>query len=93
VIVVMGGRGSGTCSGLKEMWFDHLLLIADAFVQVVFIAMLWTFSMREVAYGALQLSAWLDVSLLRHHCRMKDWRYSQAAGQVCYLSFMVDCVA
>jgi hypothetical protein len=63
---------------LKEARFEPLLLIADAVVQAV-LATLWTFSTRAVADGALLLSAWLDIFLLRHHCRIKDWRYSQAA--------------
>ncbi len=29
--------------------------------------------------GALLLSAWLEHFLRLHHCRVKDWRYSQAA--------------
>ncbi len=68
----MGGRGAGACAGLKEARFEPLLLIADAVVQA------WTFSTRAVADGALLLPAWLDINLLRHHCRIKDWRYSQA---------------
>ena len=68
------------------------LMIADAVVQV-FLATMWIFSTRAVADGALLLSAWVEISLLRHHCRMKDWRYSQAAIQVCVLYFWVDCVA
>jgi hypothetical protein len=80
----MGGRGARACAGLKEARFEPLLLIADAVVQAVCIATLWTFSTRAVADGALLLSAWVDITLLRHHCRIKDWRYSQAAGfQVC----------
>jgi hypothetical protein len=67
---VMGG-----CAGLKEARFEPLLLIADAVVQAL-VATLWTFSTRAVADGALLLSAWLDNILLRHHCRIKDWRYS-----------------
>jgi hypothetical protein len=62
------------------------LLIADVVEQVVLIAPSWTFSTRAVADGALLLSAWVEVILLRHHCLLKDWRYSQAAIQV--LSFM-----
>ena len=76
----------GGCAGLKEARFEPLLLIAGAVVQAV-IATLWTFSTRAVADGALLLSAWLEFLLLRHHCRIKDWRYSQAvhpvAMQVC----------
>ena len=82
----MGGRGTGACAGFKEARFETLLLIADAVVQAV-LATLWTFSTRAVADGALLLSAWLGSILLRHHCRIKDWRYSQAemqaALQVC----------
>ncbi len=48
------------------------------------LAPLWTFSTRAAADGALLLSAWLEVILLRYHCLLKDWRYSQAALQVCY---------
>ncbi len=84
---MMGGRGAGACAGLKEARFEPLLLIADAVVQAV-LATLWTFSTRAVADGALLLSAWLDMNLLRHHCRIKDWRYSQAvAFQVCDFLF------
>jgi hypothetical protein len=79
----MGGRGAGACAGLKEARFEPLLLIADAVVQAVRIATLWTFSTRGVADGALLLSAWVELNLLRHHCRIKDWRYLQAEGQVC----------
>ena len=80
----MGGRGARACAGLKEARFEPLLLIADAVVQALpqalqALATLWTFSTRAVADGALLLSAWLDINLLRHHCRIKGWRYSQAA--------------
>jgi hypothetical protein len=90
-----GGRGrkggGGACVGLKEARFEPPLLIADAVVQAMLIATLWTFSTRAAACGALPLSAWLDVILLRHHCRIKDWRYSQAARrQVCDFCFTVD---
>ena len=78
-----GNGGGGACAGLKEARFEPLLLIADAVVQAVCLATLWTFSTRAVADGALLLSAWVDVILLRHHCRIKDWRYLQAAKQVC----------
>ena len=72
-----GGKGGGgACAGLKEARFEPLLLIADAVVQAVVIATLWTFSTRAVADGALLLSAWVGIILLRHHCRIKDWRYS-----------------
>jgi hypothetical protein len=37
------------------------------------------FNARVVAFGALMFSARLDAILLRRHCRMKAWRYSQAA--------------
>ena len=83
----MGARGARACAGLKEARFEPLLLIADAVVQAVCLATLWTFSTRAVADGALLLSAWLEVILLRHHCRIKDWRYSQAASQVCECLF------
>jgi hypothetical protein len=76
----MGRRGGG--HALKEARFEPLLLIADAVVQTVVTATLWTFSTRVVADGALLFSACLDKSFLRHHCRIKDWRYSQAAIQV-----------
>ncbi len=46
--------------------------IADAVVQAVIEAMLWTSTMRPVAYGALLFSARLEVILLRHHCRITD---------------------
>jgi hypothetical protein len=71
--------GAGACAGLKEARFEPLLLIADTVKQAVFIAPLWTFSTRAVADGALQLSARLEGILLGHHCRIWDWRYSQAA--------------
>ena len=83
----MGGRGAGACAGLKEARFEPLLLIADAVVQALVIATLWTFSTRAAADGALLLSAWLDICYLRHHCRIKDWRYSQAVIQVCDFLF------
>jgi hypothetical protein len=79
----MGGSGVWTCAGLKESHFGPPLLIADAVVQSVIAATLWTFSTRAAADGALLLSAWLDRILLRHHCRIKDRLYSQAAIQVC----------
>jgi hypothetical protein len=63
------------CAGFREARFEPLLPIADAVVQAV-TATLWTFSTRVVADGALLFSAWLDVSFLRHLCRIKDWRYS-----------------
>ena len=84
--VVMGGRGAGACAGLKEAGSELLLLFVDAVVQALVLlplATLWIFSTRAVADGALLLSAWLEVILLRHHCRIKGWRYSQAALQVC----------
>ena len=86
----MGGRGAGACAGLKEARFEPLVLIADDVVQAipVVLATLWTFSTRAVADGALLLSVRLDLGLLRHHCRIKDWRYSQAALlQVCHCLF------
>jgi hypothetical protein len=80
---VIWGRGAETCAELKEARFE-LLLIADAVVQVVatnqaLVAMRWTFTTRAVADGALLLSLRLVLVLLRHHCRIKGWRYSQAA--------------
>jgi hypothetical protein len=75
--------GAGACAGLTEAGVELRLLIADTVVQAVVVAMLWIFSTRAVADGALLLSAWVDIPLLRHHCRIKGWRYSQAAGQVC----------
>ena len=61
-----------------------MLPLADAFVQELFGATLWIFSMGAVDVGALLLSARLEVGLQRRHCRVKDWPYSQAAGkQVC----------
>ena len=68
----MGARGARACAGLKEARFEPLLLIADAVVQSVVIATLWTFSTRAVADGALLLSAWLDIIFQPHHCRMMD---------------------
>jgi hypothetical protein len=59
--------------------FEPPLPIADAVSQQV---SLLTFSTRAVADGALLLSAWVEVYVLQHHCLLKDWRYSQAAGQV-----------
>ncbi len=29
--------------------------------------------------GALLFSAWLEAHMQPHHCRIKDWRYLQAA--------------
>ena len=78
---------------LKEAGFEPPLLIADVVEQAVFTVTLLTFSTRAVADGALLLSAWLENILLRHHFLLKDWRYLQAAGQVCYFCFRVDCVA
>ncbi len=59
------------CAGLKEAGFEPLLLIADTVSQEI-VALLWTFSTRAVADGALLLSARLVGVLLRHHCRIKD---------------------
>ena len=56
-----------------------MLPLADAVAQVLVLATLWIFSMGAVDVGALLLSAWLDTILRPHHCRIKDWRYSQAA--------------
>ncbi len=63
---------------MKEAGVEPRLLIADAVVQAV-VATLWIFSTRAVADGALLVSAWVDIPLLRHHCRIMGWRYSQAA--------------
>ena len=42
--VVRGeGRGGGACVGLKEARFEPPLLIADAVVQELIVATLWTF--------------------------------------------------
>ena len=35
--------GGGACVGLKEARFEPPLLIADAVVQILFVATLWTF--------------------------------------------------
>ncbi len=70
------------------MRFAPLMLIDDAVVQAV-LATLWTFSTRTVADGALLLSAWLEIIMLRHHCRIKGWQYLRAALQVCYFNFTV----
>jgi hypothetical protein len=74
-----------------------MLLIAYAFLQAAVVATLLKFSTRAVADGALLLSAWLEVLLLRHHCRIKDWRYSQAAVGIPsvwdFFDFRVDSVA
>ena len=83
------------CGGLKEASCEPPLPIADAVEQAAIIAVLLTFSTRAVADGALLLSAWVEVYVLQHHCLLKDWRYSQAAGQVCdwFVSvFIVACV-
>jgi hypothetical protein len=48
--------------------------------------------MRAVVYGALLLSAQLDASLLRRHCRIKNWQYSLVDIQV-FVCDMVDGVA
>ena len=77
------------CAGFKKARFEPLLPIADAVVQTVVTATLWTFSTRAVADGALLLSAWLEFLLLRHHCRIKDWRYSQAVHPV---AMVCDCL-
>ncbi len=65
-----------------------MLPLADAFAQVE-LAPLWIFSMGAVDVGALQLSTRLEVILQRRHCRVKDWPYSQAAGQV--FDFDLSC--
>ncbi len=82
------------CFGLKEAQ----LLVVDTLVQTrihnqQFIATLWIFSTRAVAYGAQLLSALLDLFLLRHHCRIKGWRYSQAGMQVCFCCLRGDGIA
>ncbi len=77
---------------MKVARFEPPLLIADVVMQALVAAMLWTlwiFSTRTVADGALLLSASLDVVLLRHHWRIKGWRYSQAAMEVCDFCFRV----
>ena len=58
-------------------------------MQAVVEATLLTFSTRAVADGALLFSAWLEVILQRRHCRIKDWRYSQAV-QVCDFFFAMN---
>ena len=89
--------GAGACTGLKEAGFEPMLLIAYAFLQAAVVATLLKFSTRAVADGALLHSAWLEVLLLQHHCRIKDWRYSQAAvgmPSVCdFFDLRVDSVA
>ncbi len=76
---------------LRLMMWRVACVVADAGVQELKVETLWTFSTRAAASGALQLSAWLDIILLRHHCRTKDWRYSQAvASMVCDFCFTVD---
>ena len=60
-----------------------MLPLADAFAQEV-LATLLIFSMGTVDVGALLLSARLDVSLLRRHCRIKDWPYSQAVKAIVF---------
>jgi hypothetical protein len=66
------------------------LLINDVVVQVL-VATLWTFSTQSLEDGALLLSASLEVFVLRHHWRIKGWRYSQAAGRVCVFAFSGLC--
>ena len=77
-----GGKGGGVCVGMKKAGFEPPLLVADAVVQEAVDPTLWTFSMQPVACGALLFSAWLEALFQPHHCRIKDWRYSQAV-QVC----------
>jgi len=49
--------------------------------------------MRTVDGGVWLLSAWLDMNLQLRHCRIKDWRYSQVAQEVCDLVFAMNgCV-
>jgi hypothetical protein len=94
-VMELKGQGRVTCVGMKEAHVEPPLPITDAVVQytaqLVVIATLWIFSMRAAADGALLLSAWLEVILLRHHCLHKDWPYSLVAGQVCCFCFRVDC--
>jgi hypothetical protein len=49
--------------------------------------------MRTADVGALPNSASLDVILQRRRCRVKDWPYSQAAGQVCGFDLTFDAAA
>jgi hypothetical protein len=66
--------GEGVC-WIEEARFDA---DADMQLQAAMIKILWTFSMRAAADGALLLSAWVEAILLGRHCLLKDWRYSQA---------------
>jgi hypothetical protein len=45
--------------------------------------------MQPVASGALLFSAWVDQTLQRPHCRVKESPYSQAVLQVCDFIFKV----
>ena len=63
-----------------------MLPLADAFAQVLR-ATLWIFSMGGVDVGALLLSAWVDLVLQRHRCRVKDWPYLQAASIITVCDF------
>ncbi len=77
-------KGVWTCAG-----FEPPLPIANATAQSV-TETLWTFLTRAVADGALLLSVWLDIFLLRHRCLLMDCQYSQAAMQVCILCLRVN---
>jgi hypothetical protein len=88
---MMRTRGEGACARLKEAFFEPPMLIADAVVQALLAALLWIFSTRAVADGALLKLVWVEVVLLGYHCQSMVWRYAQAAGQVCYFCFKVDC--
>ncbi len=46
--------------------------------------------MRAADVGALPNSRWLELLLQRRRCRVKDWPYSQAAGQVCGFDLTFD---
>jgi hypothetical protein len=63
-----------------------MLPLADAFAQEVLRATLLIFSMGGVDVGALLLSAWLDMLLQRHRCRVSESRSSLVAvGRVAML--------
>ena len=58
-----------------------MLPLADAFAQdFLLIATLWIFSMGAADAGALLFSPSPGAILQPHHCRIKDWRYSQAVS-------------
>ena len=73
--------GSKMCC-VEGARIELLLLIADAQKIHQQPATLWIFSMGTVDSGALLFSAWLEIILQPHHCRIKDWPYSLVASSV-----------